>query len=138
MIQFDIPLPPRELSPNARVHWKVKAKAAKDYRGISWLRAREAAKIQCLAWEKAEIEYEFFCGPTFGDPRYRPRDDDNARASMKNAQDGFADAGIFVADAAKHVKVTTVHLYRTKKEHQGKALVRVTIHETGEQLGEKT
>ena len=29
---IDLPWPPKELSPNARVHWTKKAKAAKAYR----------------------------------------------------------------------------------------------------------
>ena len=30
--QINLPWPPRELSPNARVHWAKKAKAAKAYK----------------------------------------------------------------------------------------------------------
>lgn len=128
-ITFTLPLPPKACKPGSRGHWATRARAAKSY--------RQAGKIACLCgmgkerprFEKAEIEYDFYLARIPGADAYHPRDDDNARAAMKAAQDGFTDAGIFLADDAKRVKVTAVRLYSTAKEHQGKAEVRVTIRE---------
>jgi crossover junction endodeoxyribonuclease RusA len=89
-VVIDIPMaPPREVSPNARVHWRAKARATREF--------REAA-----AW--ATLDAEFGEGVTdalFRDGividaeiqwgRGRKRiDDDNAWASLKAARDGIA------------------------------------------------
>jgi len=79
------PLPPSTLSPNARVHWRVKAKAAKKY--------RRDCHLATLCWlehnhvdEPIEITLQF-CFAT-----NRKRDDDNLIASFKSGRDGMADA----------------------------------------------
>lgn len=83
----ELPWPARELSPNARGHWSVAAKAKKAYRA----RCRaigEAAGLKVLAAGKngASVHLAFF------PPDRRGRDQDNAIASMKAGLDGLADA----------------------------------------------
>jgi crossover junction endodeoxyribonuclease RusA len=89
-VVIDIPMePPREVSPNARVHWRVKARATRGF--------REAA-----AWATLDAVYgegvtdELFRNGVVMDAeirwgRGRKRiDDDNAWASLKAARDGIA------------------------------------------------
>jgi crossover junction endodeoxyribonuclease RusA len=86
-----LPLPPRSLSPNSRSHWRVKASAASAYRVMAEVAARTAGPLPC--WGGLTME------PVFYWPDGRRRDDDNASASLKNARDGFADAGLVSDDS---------------------------------------
>lgn len=87
-----LPLPPRELSPNSRSHWRVKARHVKEYRH----RARyETAFLLSKKppLDAVRIEARFF----FRDKRRRDRD--NLLASLKSAFDGIADAGLVRNDS---------------------------------------
>jgi crossover junction endodeoxyribonuclease RusA len=85
-MKLHLPWPPKELSPNARVHWAKKSKAAKGYR------------LQCCLMTKAakvvvpETEGRLHLWITFYPPDKRQRDDDNMIASFKSGRDGIADA----------------------------------------------
>jgi crossover junction endodeoxyribonuclease RusA len=85
-MKLHLPWPPQELSPNARVHWAKKSKAAKAYR------------LQCCLMTKAakvvvpETEGRLHLWITFYPPDKRQRDDDNMIASFKSGRDGIADA----------------------------------------------
>jgi crossover junction endodeoxyribonuclease RusA len=76
--------PPKELSPNARVHRLEKARIAKRYR-------------QACAWECKEqglgiiAAWELHLDITFCPPDARLRDLDNMLASIKAGLDGIAD-----------------------------------------------
>lgn len=92
-IEVCLPLPAKQLSPNARVHWRVKAKHTKESRAYSRLRAIIASDMQRLGWKAARVKCVF----TFGDKRQR--DKDNLLASMKAYFDGIADAGVVENDS---------------------------------------
>lgn len=80
-----LPWPDKSLSPNARLHWSKKAKAAKVQRQIAgWETVVSGHKI---IWE-GPIHLKI----TFYPPDMRCRDMDNLSASMKSAFDGIADA----------------------------------------------
>jgi crossover junction endodeoxyribonuclease RusA len=86
MNKIALPWPPKVLSPNARVHWSVKSKAAKSYRKACWALCVEA-KIDKPATEgRLHLWLEFY------PPDRRARDDDNMIAAFKNGRDGIADA----------------------------------------------
>lgn len=85
MISIELPWPLRELSPNARCHWAVKASAVKRARIQAAWATREQTKPQ-PSWQGASVSY------TFNPPDSRRRDRDNLIASMKAATDGIADA----------------------------------------------
>lgn len=92
-IEITIPLPPKEVSPNARVHWATKARAVKRQRNDAAMAAMVLSSIRRPKWQAATIQATF----------YRPRgrvliDQDNAIASLKASIDGLADAGIFAND----------------------------------------
>ncbi len=85
MNKITLPWPPKQLSPNARVHWSVKAKHAKAYRMTCFALCIEAG----------------ITAPEFGDihvfvdyypPDKRARDQDNMISASKALFDGMADA----------------------------------------------
>lgn len=88
MINLTLPWPPKDLSPNARVHWTKRSKAAKAYRkecGWHVVAAGPRPKFAPSGLITLDIE---FVEP---DKRYR-RDLDNMLASIKAGIDGIADA----------------------------------------------
>lgn len=89
-VTMTLPLPSKELSPNSRVHWRVKAKATKSARQHSHALGLVAGRPM---WKSANVRCVF----TFGDKRQRDRD--NLLASMKAYFDGLADAGIVENDS---------------------------------------
>lgn len=84
MTDLILPWPPAACSPNARVHWTKKSKAAKSYREACHLLAKQAG-IQAPKGE-ALLMIEFV------PPDRRRRDDDNLLAMFKAGRDGLADA----------------------------------------------
>jgi crossover junction endodeoxyribonuclease RusA len=96
-VTFTLPLPPRELSPNARVHWAKKAKATRDYRYDAKVEGwRVVPASQRPGWTEAIATTVVFA------PNRRRRDRDNLLASLKSAFDGLVDAGILADDAGLH------------------------------------
>jgi len=86
-----LPLPPRELSPNARPHWAAKARAVKRYRQTAWLCALAVRPSQPI--QTARVTSRFFFR------NRRRRDRDNLLASLKPAFDGIADARVVTSDS---------------------------------------
>lgn len=84
-MQVILPWPPKELSPNARLHWSKVAKAKKHYRQICWALSSKARLKVCK-------EGDIHLSVTFYPPDRRWRDTDNMFASMKAGLDGIADA----------------------------------------------
>jgi crossover junction endodeoxyribonuclease RusA len=85
MLEFRLPWPPKELSPNKRLHWARKSKATKAYReacGLLMLAETEASSIQA---EGLNLDI------TFCPPDKRRRDRDNMIASFKAGQDAISD-----------------------------------------------
>ena len=98
-------LPPRELSPNARVHWAVKAKAAREYGQAVFYaavdarnRSGEPAKWKNI--DKAKVYVWFYVPPR------RRRDIDNLVASFKSGLDALVRCGILVDDSIGHAEVS--------------------------------
>lgn len=83
--EVTLPWPLKALNPNARVHWSVKAKAAKEYRHACHMLAR-AARLQAPESEVIHLHLDFY------PPTRRARDDDNVVAMFKSGRDGIADA----------------------------------------------
>ena len=73
------------LSPNARTHWAVKAKASKACRQIAFWQTKEA---------KAKVDWGgvIHVWIDFYPPDRRSRDDDNLISAFKPYRDGIADA----------------------------------------------
>lgn len=109
-----LPWPPAALSPNARAHWRVRHRAAAQYRRDCALLAR-AAGLQL-----PEGEGRLILGLDFVAPDRRRRDDDNLIASFKAGRDGLADA--LGLDDTRFATLATISAETT---HQG--AVRVTL-----------
>lgn len=78
-----LPIPSRKLSPNARVHWRVRSKLTKE--------ARTNARFRSTGFQIPPGGFNAY-RLTFYWPDLRQRDDDNAAASCKAYRDGIADA----------------------------------------------
>ena len=95
-MKINLPWPFKELSPNARVHWSKRSKAAKAYRNTCFLQVRamqirkslEVGKYLDLypGQERLHLWIDFY------PPDRRHRDDDNLIAAFKSGRDGIADA----------------------------------------------
>ena len=109
--RFFIPtLPAEALSPNGRKHWSERAKAAKQLRtefAVSLLAQVRQEGWTDLPLSSATLEIEMrICRKRFGhDGYYRPRDVDNAQASLKSGIDALVDAGVVVDDTAKQLQI---------------------------------
>jgi len=86
-----LPLPSRELSPNARPHWAAKARAVRRYRETAYLSALASRPARPM--RAAKVTARFFFRSR------RRRDRDNLLASLKPAFDGLADARVVADDA---------------------------------------
>mgnify|MGYP001195151922 FL=1 len=90
MIEVVLGWPPTDLSPNARKHWAVVAKAKKQYRkdcySVSKEQLKKFKKITENIPERLVLEM------TFIPPDRRSYDRDNLVARMKSGIDGLADA----------------------------------------------
>lgn len=79
-----LPWPPAACSPNARVHWSKKSRAARAYRAACHLLAKQAGMQPPKGEALLILE--------FVPPDKRRRDDDNLLAMFKAGRDGIADA----------------------------------------------
>ena len=122
MLRIEIPgLPPRECSPNARVHWRVKADAAREFGSTVFYcavdarnRTGEPSKWKNLDHAKVSV--------TFMLPNKRRRDLDNLIASMKSGIDSLVRCGIITDDSAGHVKLS----YKAEFGAEAMTIVEVT------------
>ena len=88
-MQFEVTLgwPPRELSPNAKLHWAVKRRHTQRYReACYWQALCDGIKPNHHYAPPISIHLRFI------PPDGRHRDEDNMIASCKAALDGLADA----------------------------------------------
>ena len=96
-------LPFPELSPNARHHWAVKARAVKASREeIGWLDKAQWHDDKPMM--KVRISYRFYVKDK------RRRDANNFLASVKSWSDGLIDAGVFWDDDTKHLVLGRVEV----------------------------
>ena len=124
MIVIDLPWPPKELSPNARVHRMAKARAARTYRqDCGWATVEALGGIhRCprVTGEALELIAEFRM------PDKRWRDADNLLAMIKSGIDGVCDATGINDRAFRRVTVDRVM--------DGAGIVRLTIRESNAEV----
>lgn len=93
---IELPLPPAELSPNARVHHFARARAAADTRtdaAYTAMRALDDAGFRAPPrWRRARVTY------VWRTRRGAHPDPDNAIARCKPVLDGLVDAGVLEND----------------------------------------
>ena len=84
MSTYVLPWPPKDLSPNQRLHWSKVAKAKAAYRAACGWTAKEQG-AQKIDAGSLNVHLVFF------PPDRRHRDRDNMLAAMKSGLDGLAD-----------------------------------------------
>lgn len=90
-ITVTLPLPPKELDPNGRHHWRAKMAPKRRYRcGAMFAALKQGGFTQPLQRARVRIRY-YHKTKTFKDP-------DNIIACLKTAIDGLTDAGVFTDD----------------------------------------
>ena len=123
----ELPLPPKDLSPNVRKHWAAKARATKKYRtACAW--AFTAAKPK--GWKQRPIVIDVGYRCSANAPGYVAHDSQNAIASLKAAADGIVDAGIIPTDSHDWLEWGGVSLVTRKDDPAWKLLgdgVTVTV-----------
>ena len=95
-ITLTFPLPPKELSPNARLHYQAKAKVTRRYRkDCGWNGLAELMNWEDNdAWRPAKVRLT----ETYRIAGKRKRDVRNLFAAFKAGEDGLVDAGILPGD----------------------------------------
>jgi crossover junction endodeoxyribonuclease RusA len=92
-LTITLPMPHKNLSPNARGHWSKKSSQARLQRSLAAIRVREAlGRRRPPKWLAAEVLIEVI------PPDRRKRDKDNIQGSLKSAFDGAEDAGVVEND----------------------------------------
>ena len=104
-VEFEVPLPPRELSPNGRADWHEQMRAKATYRGEVALLCRSACNR--IVWKppaRARVALVFGTAPArVPDGFYRPRDVPNAIAAFKAGYDGLIDGGAIQDDDGRRM-----------------------------------
>jgi len=131
-----LPLPHKALSPNNKPRTvggaKAKAVQAKTYR-------MQCKAVFCSLRNRLKrplnlpitIHLEFYLKRRQYDASsYYPKDEDNARGSVKAMQDALQDSGLIATDSHKNVHTGFVRLYSTASEHLGRTEIVVTIEES--------
>jgi crossover junction endodeoxyribonuclease RusA len=117
-----LPLPPRDVSPNARVHWAVRHKATKAARKSAWYWFLRALP---KGWKYTPVCLDIAYHCPVSSVGYRPRDVQNAIAALKPSIDGMVDAGVVPDDSAKWVQFGRIAL--TNKRNGEKPGVTITV-----------
>ena len=110
-----LPWPPKDLSPNARAHWRKHARFVKAYRNTCW-----ALSYQSMV--KVTWEGDIHVWLDYYPPNRARRDLDNLIAASKAALDGLADA-LKVDDSRFRLHT---HLHHDQVRVGGSLVVRLT------------
>jgi crossover junction endodeoxyribonuclease RusA len=121
MIRITLPWPSRTLSPNARVHWATKARAAKSAKKQAWMITRMTVPSHDIP-EGKRVSIHLVFHP----PSKRRRDWDNLIASMKSSLDGMASA-LGIDDSLFMLSMDV-----GEQVHDGQVIVEITEQEGGE------
>ena len=120
VVKIELPFPPRGVSPNSRLHWRIKASLAAQYRETCGWIGKEALQEHSMSYPmqppvRAEV--------TFVLPNRQRRDPDNLMAMLKPAWDGLVDAGLLQDD-----RVGMLRIEAPEVEYGGKpGAVKVTL-----------
>lgn len=134
MRQFtiELPLPPLACSPNHRSHWGTRARAVREYReACGYLVIKQLGRRRAKGQVTIDLDF-YLARPKLPDGLCRPRDIDNAIASAKAGIDSLRDSGLITNDSKKHVRIGNVNLHSTRKEHQGRSALVLTVKENSE------
>ena len=116
MIEFELPFPKRELSPNARLSWQAKSVHIKEARLLG--KSLTLYKFNGAPYREKRLALFL----KFYPPDRRKRDLDNLFASCKPYLDGICE-GLHLDDS----QFREVTLYWGKVEKPGKVKVRIGL-----------
>ncbi len=110
VIEFQLPY--RELSSNARVHYRTRAVWTAHYRQDCAVIAREAMRAQQWLPTASQVRMDLLFGIKGGRKiqRYQPTDLSNAVASFKAGQDALVDAGVILGDDKKRLSLGSIEI----------------------------
>ena len=121
---FEVQLPPRNVSSNARVHWRERSRAVKEYREhVAWA-VVAATVIPDTLPDRVRVSLLFGIKGGRRAGLYQPRDEPNAVDAAKPLFDGLKDARVIRDDSKRHMELGKVEI----ASKQG-PWVRVTIEE---------
>ena len=115
-VTVTLPLPPKSLSPNARCHWRQKARDVADARSRALYGTIIASGMSRLRWKRSTLQ------ATFYHAQRRRRDDDNLIASLKAYRDGLVDAGLLDDDCG----VTTLPVVKLIDRDRPRVVLTIT------------
>lgn len=127
MLELQLPWPPAQLSPNARLHWAIAYRAKAKYRDHCW------AVVRAQTQQRLEDKRDYALELRFVPPDRRSYDRDNLIARMKAGIDGLADA-LLIDD--KQFKTLTASV--SADSVGGFVQVRITPISQGGQSGQQT
>lgn len=112
VLELQLPLPPREASPNNHASRLARMRALAGYRWLVGALARQA--LERSSWPIAprvrlSLTYRLAGGR---DGFYRPNDPDNALAACKPLLDGLVDAGVIVDDSWRWLEIGSIRCDR--------------------------
>ncbi len=126
LVEISLPWAPRELSPNARIHWARKAPIIANYRhACAWSTKRDVSKSainELIAAVHSGSVLHLFV--EFFPPDKRRRDDDNLTGAFKHGRDGIASA-LCIDD--RHFRMHPLIMEETVKA--GLVRVRIKAHD---------
>jgi len=112
VLEIELPLPPREASPNNHSSRLARMRAIGGYRAAVGVIARQAAAT--AGWRgdrpvRMSLTFRLRGG---ADGHYRPGDPDNALAACKPLLDGLVDAGVIVDDSWLWLEIGSIRCDR--------------------------
>ena len=97
-VTYEFPWPPRELSPNARVHWAMLARVKRAYKEACGWTIRAAIQAPWHLGSPVTAQVTFVCDG-------RRRDADNHLAMLKPLWDALVEMGVLVDDNKDALKI---------------------------------
>jgi hypothetical protein len=112
LIEFEVPLPPRELSSNgSHGHWWTTAPPRKHYRLEILAAHRDAFHMRPeTPMARATLELVFCTKGSRKAHRYGPQDEANAVYAAKSLIDGLIDVGLIANDDHKHLTLDSCRI----------------------------
>lgn len=125
---LNLPLPPRVLTPNSNIHWRVVNEPKAEYRkkcfeaakGIDVSEGKLRMQVTfCIKGARGKCTHRVRINRKTGRPRacllcpYTPHDESNALAAFKAGQDGIFDA-LGRKDSRKNLSIGAVRIDATR------------------------
>lgn len=103
-MRYEFPWPPKELSPNARVHWRALAKAKREYReACGWIAGYE--QTWPFRRRRCSLAPPVTARVTFVVTDRQRRDTPNYQSMLKPLWDALVDLGVLIDDNKDVLKI---------------------------------